>query len=308
MAIVDARILRKLTLSETLEKQSTKLAGEQTIIVISDTRNPLFSAILADTQAYTNLGGVALPRVGDEVTVNGTQLVVTARKLSWHDDSDRVVAMSVSYAGVEPPEGEEPPEPDNTSEPTWRRISARTQAITMPARGWTTQADAAAANTEEKPPRNAAGDPVEGIEENVNCVALTYTNPGVVSPNFENLNAYSNTCNNTQFLGAVPYTVCCQGWSGEFDEKTQKWSISIEFLFNPKGWYVEYINAGFNELVGGERQAIVDKKGNPVSTPVPLDANGAALPAGFADGDLVTLDLYPYEAKELGNIFIDCNV
>jgi hypothetical protein len=45
-----------------------------------------------------------------------------------------------------------------------------------------------------------------------------------------------------------------------------------------------------------------------VSTPVPLDANGAALPAGFADGDLVTLDLYPYEAKELGNIFVDCNV
>jgi hypothetical protein len=307
MAIVDARVLRRLTLSETKEKQTVKLSAEQSFIVISDTRNPLFSDILANTSTFTNLGGGALPQVSDEVTVNGTTLVVTARKLSWYDDSDRVVQMDVSYSGVEEQEGGSEP-PNNTDEGTWRRISARTQAITMPARGWTTQAEAAAANTEEKPPRNAAGDPVEGIEENVNCVALTYTNPGVVSPNFENLNAYANTCNNTQFLGAVPYTVCCQGWSGEFDEKTQKWSISIEFLFNPKGWYVEYINAGFNEINGGDRKAIVDKLGNPVSTPVPLDANGAALPAGFADGDLVTLDLYPYEAKELGNIFVDCNV
>jgi hypothetical protein len=267
----------------------------------------LFSDILANTSTFTNLGGGALPQVSDEVTVNGTTLVVTARKLSWYDDSDRVVQMDVSYSGVEEQEGGSKP-PNNTDEGTWRRISARTQAITMPARGWTTQAEAAAANTEEKPPRNSAGDPVEGIEENVNCVALTYTNPGVTSPNFENLNAYSNTCNNTGFLGAPAYTVCCQGWSGEFDEKTQKWNIAIEFLYNPKGWYVEYIDAGFNEVVGGERKAILDTKGNPVSTPVPLDGNGAALTAGYGDGSLITLDLYPYEAKELGNIFVDCNV
>jgi len=262
---------------------------------------------LANTSTFTNLGGAALPQLDDQVTVNGTTLVVTSRKLGWFDGSDRVVQMTVSYAGFDA-EAESPSPPSGTDETTWRRISARPQQISVPARGWTTQALAAANNTEEKPPRNSAGDPVEGIEENVNCVALTYTNPGVTSPNFAKLNEYANTCNNAGFLGGVAYTVACLGWSGEFDEKTQVWNISVEFLFNPKGWYVEYIDAGFNEIVNGERLAILDTKGNPVGTPVPLDGNGATLPAGYGDGNLVTLFLYPYPAKEMGNIFADCNV
>jgi len=141
MAIVDARVLRELVLSETLEKQTKKLSGEQTFIVISNTRNPLFSDILANTATFPNLGNEPLPQTGDTVTVNGTTLVVTSRKLAWHEDSDRVVAMTVSYNGYEPQQNP-PPVPNETEERSWRRYSVRTQQATEPARGWSTVGDA----------------------------------------------------------------------------------------------------------------------------------------------------------------------
>lgn len=309
MAIVDARILRSLQLSETKEKQAVKLSASEDYLVVSDTKNPSFADILANTSTFTNLGGVALPQLDDIVTVNGVQLVVTSRKLDWHDNSDRAVRMSVSYAGFDDG-ADDPSPPDGTSEETWRRISARTQQMTVPARGWATFIEATAQDEDKNlPARNSAGDPVDGIEEDLSLVALTYTNPKVLSPNFAKLNEYTNCCNNSAaFLGGLTYSVRVSGWSGEYDEKTQAWSISVEFLFNPKGWYIEYIDAGFNELIGGVRTVIVDGKGNPVSQPVPLDGNGLAVPAGYADAALVTRLIYPYPARDLNTIWDACGI
>lgn len=306
MAIVDARIQRTLRLSETNEKQTKRLSATQDFLVISDTKNPSFSDILANTATFTNLGGVALPQLGDEVTVNGVTLVVSSRNLSWHDGSDRVVLMSVQYSGRDEVDGVSPP--DSTNEETWRRISVRTQQVTQPARGWKSFDEAVAANADlSLPPRNSAGDPVDGIEEDTAVVAATYTNPNVVSPNFDQLNSYVNKCNGVDpFLGGSFYTVRCVGWSGDYDEKTQTWSISVEFLYNPKGWEIRYINAGFNQVINGSRVAIVDGVGTPVSQPVPLDANGAALAPGNAN--VLTRVLYPYEAVNMGNIWDDCGI
>jgi hypothetical protein len=308
MAIVDARVRRELQLSETKEKQSKKLSADQEFLVISDTKNPLFSDILANTATFANLGGEKLPQLDDVVSANGVQLVVTGRSLAWHQGSDRAVVMKVKYAGFEA-EGDDPSPPDGTNEETWRRITARTQQVTVPARGWDTLALATAAANDftNHAPLNSAGDPVEGIEEDVAMIALTYTNPKVVAPNFDNLNAYTNTCNGSaQFLGGGQYTVRCVGWSGEYDEKVQAWNISVEFLYKPDGWMVEFIDAGFNELIGGNRQVILDTKGNPVNQPVPLDNNGQALPPGVFD--VYTREIYPYKAWDLNNIWDACGI
>ena len=308
MSIVDARVLRELVLSETLEKQTKKLSGEQTFIVISDTRNPLFSDILANTQTFANLGNEPLPQTGDTVTVNGTDLVVTSRRLAWHEDSDRVVAMTVSYNGYEPQESP-PPVPNETEERTWRRYSVRTQQTTEPARGWATIADAGNRFVNQADALNTAGDPVEGLERDVALVSYTYTNPSVADPDIGELNDFANTCNDQAFLGNPPYTVRCTGWSGEFNEQTQTWSISVEFLYKENGWWIEYIDAGFTEVVGGQRKVIKDNFGNPVSQPVPLDGLGAALePANINPNALTTLRIYPYRAEPLNAMIIDCRI
>jgi hypothetical protein len=308
MAIVDARVLRELKLSESLDKQTKKLSGEQTFIVISDTRNPLFSDILANTATFTNLGGAKLPQSGDSVTVNGSTLVVTSRRLAWHDGSDRVVEMIVSYNGFEPIENP-PPVPNESEERTWRRFTVRTQQTTEPARGWATIAEAGNGLVDPTDALNTAGDPVEGLERDVALVAYTYTNPSVEDPDIRELNSFVNTCNDNFYLGCPPYTVRCTGWSGEFNEQTQTWSISVEFLYKENGWWIEYIDAGFNEIVGGRRKAIVDALGHPVSTPVPLDGLGTALaPNDIAPNALTIIKIYPYRAEPLNILVIDCRI
>lgn len=305
MAIVDARIQRTLQLSEAKEKLTKKLSATQDFLVISDTKNPSFESILSNTATFTNLSNTALPQLDDVVDVNGVQLVVTNRTLSWHDESDRVVLMRVQYSGIDL-DATVPAPPNDTEEATWRRISARTQQMTKPAKGYASLPDAFNKNPADfLPSLNSAGDPVEGIESDCALVALTYTNPGVINPNFAQLNRYTNQCNVQQFLGGDPYTVRCVGWSGDYDEKTQAWSISVEFLYNPDGWKVSFVDAGFNELTGGRRRAIVDDAGNPISSPIPLDGFGEVLPDG---NPLVVVDVYPYGATDLRFIFDDCGI
>jgi len=104
------------------------------------------------------------------------------------------------------------------------------------------------------------------------------------------------------------------GWSGEYDQRNNVWSISVEFLFNPDGWQIEYFDVGFNEIIGTERKAILDKAGNPVSKPVPLDGGGQAQTInGSPSGDdkptaPVTLEMYPYKIANLSQLFANCGI
>jgi len=156
---------------------------------------------------------------------------------------------------------------------------------------------------------NTAGDPVEGLERDVALVSYTYTNPSVADPDIGELNSFANTCNDQFFLGSPPYTVRCTGWSGEFNEQTQTWSISVEFLYKENGWWIEYVDAGFTEVVGGRRRVIKDDAGNPVSQPVPLDGLGAALePANINPNALTILRIYPYRAEPLNAMIVDARI
>jgi hypothetical protein len=160
-------------------------------------------------------------------------------------------------------------------------------------------------NAGQLPASNSAGDPVDGLEEESALVRLTYTNTQVLSPRFDQLLRYTNTCNNGEFLGGPEYSVRMTGWNGEYDQKNNVWTIGIEFLYKPDLWEIQFFDAGFNEVVDGERKAILDQAGNPVGQPVPLDGNGAALPIG---SEPYTRYLYPYQKVNMSQIFSDCGI
>jgi hypothetical protein len=178
--------------------------------------------------------------------------------------------------------------------------------VTKPALGWSDLNDVPAfSNAGQLPARNSAGDPVDGLEEESALVRLTYTNTQVLNPRFDQLLRYTNTCNNGEFLGGPEYSVRMTGWNGEYDQKNNVWTISIEFLYKPDLWEIQYFDAGFNEVVGGDRKAILDKAGNPVGQPVPLDGNGGQLTIG---SDPLVRYLYPYQKVNMAQIFSDCGI
>lgn len=312
MAIIDVRILRSLKISETKDARgSVAISASQELLFLADQKDPAFNEILEDATTWPNLGNERVPQLSDVTIVKGITLYVTGRELSYYKDNERAVVMTVRYSTKEasdsqPPTGEDPA--------TWQRISITTQQMTKPAFGWPTQNTAN--NADQDFARNSAGDPVDGLEEDVAMVKLTYTNTQVAFPQFNQLNAFTNRCNSDFFLGAPVYSVRCVGWSGEYDQANNTWSISIEFLYKPDGWQIEFYDVGFNEIVDQARVAILDIAGNPVSKPVPLDGNGraATIAAGGGTGGqyqpvpLTTRYLYPYQAVPMAGIWQACGV
>lgn len=313
MAIADVRVRRSLKLSESADdKDNTRITASLELLIISDTKDPSFADILANTATWTNVGGGSIPQLGDVTTVNGVQLRVTQRDLEFEGDSDRVVVMTIRYSSREQSQSEPP---NGTDPESWIRMTFQTQQMTQPAAGFLTLA-AAEANQGWDFARNSAGDPVDGLEKDVAMVRGTYTNTAVLNPNFTKLNEYTNTCNANPFLGAAVYQVRCMGWSAEYDQKNGVWSVSLEFLYNPDSWEIQFYDVGFNEIIDQKRVAILDRAGNPVSKPVPLDGAGRAAAIGVGGGSvsefqpvpLTTRYIYPYRAVNMATIFNDCGV
>lgn len=307
MALIDARVLRSLRISETkADKGSVQLSATQELLILADAKDPAFNEILADTTSWTNLGG-PLPRLDDETIVAGVTLFVTSRELSYYKDNERAVVMTVKYDAKAPPESTEPQQPEGTEASTWQRITISSQSITRPAEGWDDFASVPGLNANDvgQGAKNSAGDPVDGLEEEASLVRLSYTNTQVANPNFLQLLSHVNSCNSTPFLGADVYAIRVSGVSGEYDQKNNTWSITVEFVYNPDTWKLTYFDAGFNQIVSGQRRAILDAVGNPVSNPVPLDGNGATLSIGT---EPLTLSLYPYPKTDLNQIFQTCGI
>lgn len=316
MAISDVRILRSLKVSESKsDKGTVQLSATQDVLFISDTKDPAFNEVLEDTNTWANLGNTKVPQIDDETTVKGVTLYVTSRELSYYKDNERAVVMSVRY-DAKAPEDTEPEKPQGTEPETWKKITVTSQQMTKPAIGWPTRGAMPAenANGEGHGAQNSAGDPVDGLEEDCALVKLTYTNTQVRFPAFLALQAYTNRCNNGPFLGGADYTVRMVGWNAEYDQKNNVWSVSVEFLYNPDGWQIQYFDAGYNQIITGERLAILDLAGNPVSKPVPLNGQGQAQtinpsPSGDQKPTApVTLELYPYKIADFGSFFSECNI
>lgn len=321
MALIDARALQSLTVAERKsDKQTKQLSAKEDFLILSDVRHPSFGDILADETTWANLGNRKLPRIDDQVALNGVTFYVSGRDLSYYKDNERAVVMSVRYEAKDEADDEEPDPPQGTDPETWLRWTIRTEQMTQPASGWPDENLATTGDPAfDSYAQNSAGDPVDGLEEDVAMVRLTYTNTQVTNPNFAKLNEYTNRCNSVEWLGAPTYTVRCMGWNGEYDQKNNRWTISVEFLYKPDGWEIKFYDVGFNELAddGVTRKAILDKAGNPVSKPVPLDGAGRAQPlqdgsAGTSEQplplSLETRYLYPYRAVDLSVMAQQCRI
>ncbi len=316
MAITDVRKLRSLTLTETKSDKGTiQLTGSEEYVAISDTANPSFSLIAQDTASWPKIGG-PIPQINDSASFSGYDLYVTSRSLDYLDEENEfAVRIQVRYDAKSPEDAGGGGDPGGgggggADPDTMHRISISTQSATVPL---TNQGENGEFEDNPEPAYNSAGDPVDGLTEDRALVKYTYTNTKVDLPDFEELIAYTNTTNKTPFLGCPRRTLRCLGWSGEWDDRNQFWTISVEFLYDPKTWVVQYYDVGFNEIVSGERRAILDIQGNPVSKPVPLDGTGKAVDAslvgvGSLSGWLKTRYAYPYTEKEFANLIQDCNI
>lgn len=317
MAIIDARVLRSVKITESKgDKGSIQLSATEDYLVLCDVKNPNFSDIMQNAATWTNLGNARLPQINDRITITGVDLYCTSRDLSYYQDNERAVVMSVRYDAKDDEAGSEG-DPTGGDQDAWQRIQIQSADISVPARGWRGLANSKdqPAST-GKPAINSAGDPVDGLEEEASMLRFTYTNTVATNPAFDMLLNYTNKCNfgliNILGIGCNSYTVRCTGFNASYDQKNNVWSVTVELLYNPNGWEIRFYDAGFNEVIDGERVAILDKRGNPVSSPVALDGNGRAVAPEVIDdseaGGPAMRVLYPYVSTDLGNIFRDANI
>lgn len=317
MAIIDVRQLRSFEFSETkAAKGSIQRTGSVELLVLNNA-TPDFGAIASDTTSWPNFFNRKIPQINDFELVGGIDFYVTSRKFAYADnENEYAVKVTVRYDSFDPeinePGGgdgsspEDPPEEGDDSD-AGTRWTYSTMQVQVPLTDEGVFGDLGA-----KPATNSAGDFVDGLTEDRALQKWTYTNPVALNVDIAALHEYVNKVNSRAFRGQPARTVRCMGFNAEFDEVNQTWNVSVEFLYDPKVWKVDYYDVGYNEIVGGKRRAILDTQGNPVSKPVPLDGTGKALPIGDitvgsyspAKG-LVTLTAYPYKQKDLNDLFAD---
>lgn len=301
MAIRTVRQLRSFQFSETKsEKGSIQYTGSVELLVICDA-TPDFGAIKNDTSTWPEFFGRKIPQINDVENVGGIQFNVTGRDFAYYDDGNEFcVKVTVQYDSKPIDDNDKENNPSD-EDLTWLKISLQALQERRPA----SESNQEDPNEPIKPPLNSAGDPVDGLEEDTALLRLTFTNTNVVNPDFPLLFTYLNTCNQTAFLGADPYKLRVTGYGAEFDQKNQVWSVSVEFTFNPADWKIRYYDVGYNEIVDGKRQAVLDKSGNPVSKPVALNADGSAKAVG-EDPDILTIK--PYDEKDHTTMLRSCRL
>jgi hypothetical protein len=300
MAIRTVRQLRSFQFRETKsEKGSIQYTGSVELLVICDAA-PDFGAIKNDTATWPEFANRKIPQINDEEDVGGIQFYVTGRDFQYYDDENEFcVKVTVNYDSKPETDNDEPEQSDE--ERTWLKISMQSLQERRPA----SESNQADPDAPIRPPLNSAGDPVDGLEEDTALLRLTFTNSNVTAPDFATLFTYLNTCNQIAFLGAAPYTLRVTGYGADFDQKNQVWSVSVEWTYNPADWKIRYYDVGYHEIVGSERRAIMDKGGNPVSKPVPLNADGTAKAVGEDPG---VLSIKPYEEKDHTTMLRTCGL
>lgn len=300
MAITTVRQLRSFQFSETKsDKGSIQYTGSVELLIISDSA-PDFGAIKNDTSTWPQFGNLKIPQINDYEPIGGIDFYVTGRDFEYYDNENEFCVKCTVRYDAKPAEDNDNADNPSDEDLTWLKLSLQSLQERRPA----SESNQDDPDAPIKPPLNSAGDPVDGLEEDTALLRLTFTNTNVVAPDFPLLFTYLNTCNQTAFLGADPYKLRVTGYGAEFDQKNQVWSVSVEWTFNPADWKIRYYDVGYNEIKNGERLAILDKSGNPVSKPVAL-ADGEAKPVG-EDPNIITIK--PYEEKDHTGMLRACGL
>lgn len=317
--VVEVDQLHDTTVTETMtDRGAIEWTAKESYLVKLDARNSNFVAV-ADN------GDV--PQVGDNGSFGSRVLHVHTRTFSYYKNNPTMCHVEVQYVGKQ--ENELTPEPgqsqqDNEKEPdnaaedptTWQKITVTTEQrqtlLTDHGKGGDKGEKNQDGSTQGVPATNTATDPIDGLTEDRALVKMVYADSMVAAPNFAQLLSYVNKINSDpKFLGGDERTVRCMGFSADYDQKGNVWSVSLEFLYDPKEHKVQCYNAGFNQKIDNKRVAIMTDDGlHPVSKPVMLKLDGTAMPiADAADpANLILLDFYPYQVKEFKNIWADCGL
>lgn len=282
MAFYDVVVLHEDAFEESKGgKDRGTFTVSRTLLAKSDTPHPSFVSIGTSTSTWPGLGGEAIDQINSLRNFDGIVARCSSRRFEWYNGTENGVQISLTYEGLSPYEnadGGGSEQPRELESETWRRISISTSQVGVPA-----------TDKDGKGFCNAAGDPVDGLEEETAIAIMRYTNEFNPNPALHRIWYWLNKCNSGKFLGAEPYTLRVTGFSADFDDKAMLWNTSLEISYNPKTWAILYYNAGFNKLVPEgfpptyTRKAILDINGNPVSQPVALNEFGTEL-----DPDLPT--------------------
>lgn len=128
---------------------------------------------------------------------------------------------------------------------------------------------------------------------------------------------FINAVNSDTFFGFPPGTLWIANISADenFFEEVPYWKVTVEIharkpyrTTNEKAWYVRYRHQGFRsfQTIGGTTMvAKVLRQGEPVTSPVLLDAQGFEIPEdtdGLSDPTAVWLESKIYETKNFGDM------
>lgn len=318
-AVVEVDQLHDTTVTETMtDKGAIEWTAKESYLVKLDARNSNFVAV-ADSGL--------VPQIGDNGSFGSRVLHVHTRTFSYYKNNPTMCHVEVIYIGKQADALTPDPnqsqqnnenEPDNAAEDatTWQKITVTTEQRQTLLTDHGVDGDKGEKNkdgsTQGVPATNKATDPIDGLTEDRALVKMVYTDPNIAEPKFAQLLSYVNKINSDpKFLGGDERTVRCMGFSADYDQKGNVWSVSLEFLYDPKEHKVQCYNAGFNELKDNKRVAIMTDDGlHPVSKPVMLKNDGTVMPiADAADpANLILLDFYPYQAKDFKNIWADCGL
>jgi hypothetical protein len=142
---------------------------------------------------------------------------------------------------------------------------------------------------------NSAGDPLEGATRDQAEWRIQINGARQAFPKSLAMN-YINAVNSDSWSGFPAKTLKVQGLSGQREveqinnTEVAYWSISVDIAYRPEGWELKLWDVGYNEIVGGQRQKILDKLREPVSDPVAL-SGGSAKSAG-SPPDMLTFKIY----------------
>lgn len=168
----------------------------------------------------------------------------------------------------------------------------------IPSLNWTSE-DVEFAVTHDrdaKPILNKAGDPFDPPLTIPVTVPVAVVSRVEKSFNPDWILLYKNRVNHAPWLGWSSESVLIRDITGERTRDPDwgvLWNVTYTFAFKPSvtvmtgdgekvvqpGWAERVLNAGLRQKVSGKLEAILSANGAPVSSPVPLDADGKALGA-----------------------------
>jgi hypothetical protein len=81
------------------------------------------------------------------------------------------------------------------------------------------------------------------------------------------------------------------------------YKLAVNFDYDPNGWQSKPLNQGFRQLVSGVQRQILDAAGLPISSPLPLDANGKVLTPPVNPSNIIINAYDVYKTVDFSGVY-----